>query len=434
MVRPDIDHPETLAIHAGERPDPVTGARSTPIYRTASFVLEDGDTAAQIFRQARPGYVYSRVANPTVAVLEERIAAMEGGVAAIATGSGQAALHLAIVTLMGQGGHIVASSALYGGTVTLLGYTLPRFGITTTFVDPRDHEGLAAAITPDTRLILGETIANPVMTVLDIPAVAAIAHQAGVPLLVDNTFASPALCRPMEWGADLVFHSATKYLAGNGSVMGGLLVDGGTFDWDAHGPRYGELTRPYDGFHGMTFTDEYGPAAFAARARTEGLRDFGAIMSPDTAFTLIQGCQTLAVRMPRHVSNAQRIAEFLRDHEQVDWVAYPGLADHPDHDLAAQLMGQGPGAVLSFGIRGGRPAGQAFIKFLEVFSHLANIGDLRSLVIHPASTTHQRMTPAQLQAAGIGEDLIRLSIGLEHVDDLTADLDRALRRAAKADA
>ncbi len=433
MVTPDADGFDTLAIHAGARPDPVTGARITPIYRTASFVFEDSDTAAQTFRQARPGYVYSRVANPTVAVLEERVAAMHGGVAAIATASGQAAVHLAIATLMGQGGHIVASSALYGGTVNLLSYTLPRFGINTTFVDPRDHEGLAGAITPDTRLVIGETIANPVMTVMDIPAVAAIAQEAGVPLLVDNTFASPVLCRPIDLGADLVYESATKFLSGNGSVMGGVLIDGGTFDWEAS-DKFPELTEPYVGFHGMTFTDEYGPAAFAARARTEGLRDFGGIMSPDTAFSLIQGCETLAVRMPRHVDNAQAIAGFLADHDQVDWVAYPGLADHPDHELAETLLPGGAGAVLAFGINGGRPAGKAFIEAVEVFSHLANIGDLRSLVIHPASTTHQRLTAEQLQAAGIGEELIRLSVGLEDPKDLIADLDQALRSAAQGSA
>lgn len=433
MVTPDKDHFDTLAIHAGARPDPVTGARVTPIYRTASFVFEDSEVAAQTFRQARPGYVYSRVANPTVAVLEERVAAMHGGVAAVATASGQAAVHLAIATLMGQGGHIVASTALYGGTVNLLSYTMPRFGIDTTFVDPRDHDGLRAAITDTTRLVIAETIANPVMTVTDIPEVAAITHDAGVPLLIDNTFASPALCQPIELGADLVYESATKFLAGNGSVMGGVLVDGGAFDWAAS-QKFPELTEPYVGFHGMTFLDEYGTAAFAARARTEGLRDFGGIMAPDTAFALIQGCETLAVRMSRHVANAQAIAEFLDDHEGVEWVAYPGLAAHPDHGLARRLLPDGAGAVLAFGITGGRPAGKAFIEAVEVFSHLANIGDLRSLVIHPASTTHQRLTAEQLRAAGIGEELIRLSVGLEDPADLIADLDRALRVAAKVTA
>lgn len=432
MATPERTGFDTLAIHAGARPDPTTGARTTPIHRTASFVLPDAATAAQTFAQARPGYVYSRVANPTVAVLEERVAAMHGGVAAIATASGQAAMHLAIATLTGAGGHVVASSALYGGTTNLLSYTLPRFGITTTFVDPRDHDALAAAIRPETRLVIGETVANPVMAVLDIPAVAAIAHDAGVPLLVDNTFASPALCRPIEHGADLVHESATKFIAGNGSLIGGVLVDGGTFDWEGHASRYPELTAPYAGFHGMTFTDEYGPTAFAARARTEGLRDFGAVMSPDTAFGLLQGCETLSVRMPRHVANARAVASHLAGHEQVAWVAHPDLPDHPDHALAQRMLPDGAGAVLAFGIRGGRVAGAALIRSLEVFSHLANIGDLRSLVIHPASTTHARLSAEQLAAGGIGEELIRLSIGLEDPGDLTADLDRALKQAAKA--
>ncbi len=436
MVTADPDRFDTLAIHAGARPDPVTGARITPIHRTASFVLPDSDTAAQTFRQARPGYVYSRVANPTVAVFEERIAAMHGGVAAIATASGQAAVHLAIMTLMDGGGHIVASSALYGGTVSLLTYTLPRFGITTTFVDSRNHTAVAEAITSHTRLVLGETIANPVMAVLDIPAVAAIAHEAGLPLMVDNTFASPALCRPVELGADIVMESATKFIAGNGSVIGGILVDGGTFDWagsltlEGH-ERFAGLTKPYEGFGGMTFLDEYGVAAFGARARTEGLRDFGAVMSPDTAFSLIQGCETLSVRMDRHVANARAIATYLDNHEQVACVAHPDLAAHPDHDLASRMLPKGSGAVLSFGITGGRMAGKACIEAMEVFSHLANIGDLRSLVIHPASTTHQRLTTEQLDAAGIGEDLIRLSVGLEDPDDLIRDLNVGLRAASK---
>jgi O-acetylhomoserine (thiol)-lyase len=428
------DRFDTLAIHAGTRPDPTTGSRTTPVYRTAGFVFPDSDTAAARFRQASPGYVYSRVANPTVAVLEERVAAMHGGVAAVATASGQAAMHLAITTLCGQGDHVVASAALYGGTTNLLSYTLPRFGVTTTFVDPRDHAAIAAAITPRTKLVVGETIANPIMTVLDIPAVAAVAHEAGVPLLVDNTFASPALCRPGALGADLVHESATKFLSGNGAALGGVLVDAGTFDWAAQAERFPELTTPYDGFHGMVFTDEYGPAAFAARARTEGLRDHGAVMSPDTAFALLQGCETLSVRMPRHVANALSVAAFLRDHEQVVWVAHPGLEEHPDHELARRILPDGAGAVLSFGIAGGRAAGRAFIEAVRVFSHLANVGDLRSLVIHPASTTHQRLSAAQLAAAGIGEDLVRLSVGLEDPEDLLADLGQALRAAGRATA
>jgi O-acetylhomoserine (thiol)-lyase len=430
MVKPDTTGFDTLSIHAGARPDPTTGARTTPIYHSASFVFEDTAHAASLFNLEVPGHIYSRISNPTVSVFEQRIAALEGGVAAVATASGQASLHIAIATLTGQGGHIVCSAAVYGGTVNLLVNTLPRFGITTTFVDPKDHAAFAAAITDDTRLVIGETIGNPVMNVLDLPAVADIAHRAGVPLLIDNTFASPYLCRPIEWGADLVYHSATKFIGGHGVVIGGVLVDGGTFDWEGSG-RFTTLTEPYEGYHGIDFVDEFGPAAFAARARAEGLRDFGASMSPDTAFHLIQGCETLPVRMQRHVSNAVRIAEYLESHEMVRWVAYPGLESHPDHALAAKLLPKGAGAVLAFGIEGGRDAGARFIESVQVFSHLANIGDLRSLVIHPGSTTHQQMTAEQLANAGIGEDLIRVSVGLEDPDDLIADLGHALRAAGK---
>ena len=428
MVKPDTTGFDTLAIHAGARPDPTTGARTTPIYHSASFVFEDTAHAASLFNLEVPGHIYSRISNPTVSVFEQRMAALEGGVAAVATASGQAALHIAITTLMGRGGHIVCSSAVYGGTVNLLINTLPRFGIETTFVDPRDHAALAAAITGHTRLVIGETIGNPVMNVLDLPAVADIAHAGGVPLLIDNTFASPYLCRPFEWGADLVYHSATKFIGGHGTVIGGVLVDSGSFDWEG-ADRYPTLTEPYAGYHGIDFVDEFGPAAFAARARAEGLRDFGASMSPDTAFHLIQGCETLPVRMERHVSNARAVAEFLEGHPGVRWVAYPGLESHPDHGLAARLLPKGAGAVLAFGIEGGRPAGARFIESVEVFSHLANIGDLRSLVIHPASTTHQQMTSEQLAGAGIGADLIRLSVGLEDPADLISDLGRALRAA-----
>jgi O-acetylhomoserine (thiol)-lyase len=426
------DRFDTLAVHAGARPDPVTGARTTPVHRTAGFVFPDVDTAADRFRQAAPGYVYSRVANPTVAVFEERMAALHGGVAAVATASGQAAMHLAITTLCGQGDHVVASRALYGGTANLLTFTLPRYGIATTFVDPRDPAAVRAAITDRTKLVLGETIANPAMAVLDIPAVAAAAHDGGVPLLVDNTFASPALCRPVELGADLVHESATKLIAGNGAWLGGVLVDGGTFGWAGAGDRFPELTEPYDGQHGMVFLDEHGPAAFAARARTEGLRDYGAIMSPDTAFAMLQGCETLAVRVPRLVANAEAVAAHLAAHPQVAWVAHPSLPDHPDHALARRLLPRGAGAVLSFGVVGGRAAGRALIEAVELCSHLANVGDLRTLVVHPASTTHQRLTAEQLAAAGIGEDLVRLSVGLEDPADVVADLDRALRAAARA--
>lgn len=431
MVKPDTTGFDTMAIHAGARPDPTTGARTTPIYHSASFVFEDTAHAASLFNLEVPGHIYSRISNPTVSVFEQRMAALEGGVAALATASGQAALHTAIATLMGQGGHIVCSSAVYGGTVNLLINTLPRFGITTTFVDPREPAAVGEAITDHTRLVIAETIGNPVMNVLDIPAVAEVCHSKGVPLLIDNTFASPYLCRPIEWGADLVYHSATKFIGGHGTVIGGVLVDGGTFDWEASG-KFPTLTEPYEGYHGIDFVDEFGPAAFAARARAEGLRDFGPSMSPDTAFHLIQGCETLPVRMDRHVSNAVTVARFLEEHDGVRWVAYPGLDSHPDHQLASTLLPKGAGAVLAFGIEGGREAGARFIEAVDVFSHLANIGDLRSLVIHPASTTHQQMTTEQLEAAGVGEDLIRVSVGLEDVADLVADLSSALRAAGKA--
>jgi O-acetylhomoserine (thiol)-lyase len=430
MAKPDLPGFDTLTIHAGAKPDPATGARVTPVYRSASFVFDDTAHAAALFNLEVPGHIYSRISNPTVAVFEERMAALEGGVGSVATASGQAALHLAIATLMGQGGHIVSSSALYGGTVNMLMHTLPRFGIETTFVDPRDHDALAAAIRPETRLVIAETIGNPTMIVLDTPAVADIAHAAGVPLLIDNTFASPYLCRPFEWGADLLFHSATKFICGHGTVVGGVLVDSGGFDWESSG-RFPTLTEPYAAYHDIDFVDEFGPSAFIARVRFEGLRDFGASMGPDTASLMIQGLETLHVRMERHVANTRAVVEFLDGSDAVEWVSYPELASHPDQELAQRLLPKGAGAILSFGIAGGREAGRRFIESLELFSHLANVGDLRSLVIHPASTTHQQMTDDQLRSAGIGEEMIRVSVGLEDTDDLIADLRRGLRASQK---
>lgn len=421
---------DTLTLHAGQRPDAATGARAVPIYQTASYVFRDADYAAGLFNLERAGHVYSRLSNPTNAVLEERIAALEDGVGAIATASGQAALHLAICTLASAGDHVVASASLYGGSHNLLHYTLRRFGIDTTFVNPRDLDGIGAAIRPNTRLVFAETLGNPGLEVLDIPAVARIAHDAGVPLLIDSTFTTPYLCRPVELGADLVLHSATKFLSGHGIVIGGLLVDGGTFDWGAS-DRFPTLTEPYAGFHDLTFDEEFGPAAFITRARREGLRDFGACMAPTTAFHILQGMETLPLRMDRHVANTRRVVEFLHQHEAVEWVTYPELPDHPDHELAGRLLPRGCGAVFSFGIQGGRAAGRKLIESLKLFSHLANVGDAKSLVIHPASTTHHRMDPAALQAAGISESLVRLSIGLEDPEDLIADLARGLRAARR---
>ena len=420
---------DTLALHAGQEPDPATGARATPIYQSASFVFPDSDFAAGLFNIERAGHVYSRLSNPTNAVLEERIAALDGGVGAIATASGQAAMHLAVATICSAGEHIVASRSLYGGTHNLLEYTLPRFGIETTFVDPRDAAAFAAAIRPSTRLLFGEILGNPGLEVLNVPALAELAHERGLPLLVDATFATPYLCRPIEQGADLVMHSATKFLSGHGVVIGGLLVDGGRFDWRS-GP-HATINEPYAGFHDLVFGEEFGPAAFITRARKEGIRDFGACMAPMTAFQILQGLETLPLRMARHVANAQRVAEFLADHPLVESVSYPGLAHHPDHALAKELLPRGAGAVFGFTVKGGREAGKALIEALNVFSHLANVGDAKSLVIHPASTTHHRMDAAALAAAGIGEGLIRLSIGLEDAEDLIGDLARALNRVRR---
>lgn len=425
---------DTLALHAGAAPDAATGARATPIYFTSSYVFRDADHAAALFNMERAGHVYSRISNPTNAVLEERIAALEGGVAGIAVASGQAALHLGLATIAGAGSHIVASRALYGGSHNLLAYTLKRFGIQTTFVDPRDLHAWRQAIRPETRILFGETLGNPGLDVLDIPNIAAIAHEHHLPLMVDATLTTPYLLRPLEHGADLIFHSATKFLCGHGTAIGGLLVDGGTFDWqDAHEKtgRFAELCEPYQGFHGMVFAEESTVGAFALRARREGLRDFGAAMSPHNAFAILQGLETLSLRMDRHVANTRKIVEFLCAQTNVESVAYPELASHPDHQLARRLLPKGCGAVVTFNLQGGRAAGRRFVEALRVFSHLANIGDAKSLVIHPASTTHFRVPADQLAAAGISEGTIRLSIGLEDADDLIDDLKRAFKAAQK---
>lgn len=425
---------DTLALHAGSQPDPTTGARAVPIHLSTSFVFESSDHAAALFNLERSGHVYSRISNPTNAVLEQRVAALEGGIGAIATSSGQAALHLAIATLMGAGSHIVASTALYGGSQNLLHYTMRRFGIDTTFVKPYDIDGWRAAIRPNTKLLFGETVGNPGLDVLDIPTVAGIAHEAGVPLLVDSTLTSPWLMKPLDHGADLVYHSATKFLSGHGTVIGGIVVDGGSFDWD--GPRaadrFAELTAPYDGFHNMVFSEESTVGAFLLRARREGLRDFGACMSPHTAWLILQGIETLPLRMARHMDNTARVVEFLASQPFVGRVGHPLLENHPSHTLAQKLLPKGAGSVFSFDIKGSREQGKKFIETLKVFSHLANVGDCRSLVIHPASTTHFRMDDAALAGAGISQGTIRLSIGLEDPADLIDDLKRALKAAEKA--
>lgn len=422
---------DTLALHAGAAPDPATGARAVPIHLSTSFVFESSEQAASLFNLERSGHVYSRISNPTNAVFEERMAALDGAVGGIATASGQAALHLAVATLAGAGSHVVASSALYGGSHNLLQYTLRRFGIETTFVKPGDIDGWRAAVRPTTRLFLGETLGNPGLDVLDIPTIATIAHASGLPLLVDSTFTTPWLMRPIEHGADLVFHSATKFLCGHGTVVGGILLDGGRFDW-SEATRFPELNQPYDGFHGMVFAEESSEGAFLLRARREGLRDFGACMSPHTAWLMLQGLETLPLRMARHVSNTRRVVEFLVAQPQVAGVGYPELDGHPSRELAARLLPRGCGAVFSFDLRGSRAQGAALVEALKIFSHLANVGDARSLVIQPASTTHFRMDDAALAQAGIGPGTIRLSIGLEDPDDLIDDLKRALKAAEKA--
>ena len=421
---------DTLMLHAGQRPDPATGARATPLYQSTSFVFDDSEHAASLFNVGRAGHVYSRISNPTVAVLEERVAALERGVGAVATASGMAAIHLAISTLAGTGSHVVASRALYGGTHNLLAYTFPRFGIETTFVDPQNPDEWQAALRDNTKLFFGEVVANPSCEVLNVPVIANIAHAHGVPLVLDSTLTPPCLIRPFDHGADIIVHSLTKFIGGHGVAIGGCVVDSGRFDWRKSG-KFPQLTEPYEGFHGMNFVEEFGPAAFVSRARREGLRDFGASMSPANAFYLLQGCETLSMRMQRHIENTRAVVEFLSDNEAVESVAYPELPDHPDRELAAELLPHGSTAVFSFELKGGRDAGRRFIERLQLFSHLANVGDAKSLVIHPASTTHGRMDSAALHEAGISEGLVRLSIGLEDKRDLISDLDAALKASQK---
>lgn len=425
---------DTLSLHAGSAPDPATGARATPIHFTSSFAFRDSEHGAALFNMERAGHVYSRISNPTNAVLEERMAALEGGVAGIATASGQAAMHLGLSTLVSAGDHIVASRALYGGSHNLLAYTLTRFGVETTFVDPRDLDAWRAAIRPSTKLLFGETLGNPGLDVLDIPTISALAHEHDLPLMVDATFTTPWLQRPFDLGADLLFHSATKFLCGHGTAIGGVLVDGGTFDWQAaheRSGRFATLCEPYEGFHGMVFSEESTVGAFALRARREGLRDFGAAMSPHNAFAILQGIETLGLRMDRHVANTRRVVEFLVAHPMVASVSYPELATHPDHPLAQRILPKGCGAVFTFELKGDRAAGRRFADGLQVFSHLANVGDAKSLVIHPASTTHFRVPAEQLAASGVTEGTLRLSVGLEDADDLIDDLKRGLKLAQK---
>jgi len=430
MVKPNFAKFDTLALHAGQQPDPTTGARAVPIYQTTSYVFDDTDHAASLYNLERPGHIYTRLSNPTTAVLEERVAALEGGVGAVATASGMAALFLAVATLMDKGGHIVASGSLYGGSHNLFTYTLPRFGIETTFVNPRDPQAFKDAIRPETRLVFGETLGNPGIEVMNLPVIAEIAHEAGVPLMIDATFTTPYLINVFDYGVDIAMHSLTKFMGGHGTAIGGVVVDSGRFDWEASG-KFPTLTEPYAGYHGLDFAEEFGTQAFVMRARAEGMKDFGACLSPTNAFYILQGIETLPLRMQKHVANAEAVAEFLDGCDEVAWVNYPSLKSHPDHELAKDLLPKGAGSILSFGIQGGREAGRKFIESVNLASHLANIGDAKTLVIHPGSTTHQQMSPADLESAGIGEGMIRLSVGIEDVADIIADLKQALRVSQK---
>ena len=414
----------TRTLHAGQQPDAATGARAVPIYQTTSFVFEDSDHAAQLFGLQRFGNIYTRIMNPTTAVFEERMASLEGGIGALALASGQAAQFIAITNLLQAGDELVAAKTLYGGTFTQFDVSFRRLGINTVFVDPGDPENFRKAITSKTRAIYGETIGNPRLNVLDIAAVAAIAHEHHLPLIVDNTFASPYLCRPIEHGADIVLHSATKFIGGHGTSIGGVMIDSGKFPWD-QGP-FPSLTEPSPGYHGMRFYETFGGLANIIKARVEGLRDMGPALSPFNAFLFLQGIETLPLRMRAHVANAQAVAEHLERHAEVQWVNYPGLASSPQHALAQKYLPKGAGAVMTFGIKGGYDAGRKFIDALQLVSHLANVGDAKSLVIHPASTTHQQLSAEEQSAGGITPDMVRLSVGLEDIEDILWDLDQAL--------
>ena len=420
----------TRAVHAGGRPDATTGARAVPIYQTTSFVFEDTADAADLFALQKYGNIYTRIANPTVASFEERMASLEGAIGSVATSSGMSAEFLTVAALAGAGDHIVSSSALYGGTHTLFDVSLRRLGIEVSFVDPADPEAFAAAIRPETKLLFTEIVANPAAVVADLSALADVAHAHGLPLAIDSTIATPYLCRPIDFGADIVIHSATKFIGGHGTVIAGVACESGRFDWSSG--RFPTMTEPVASYGNLRFWENFGEYAFCTKLRVEQLRDFGPAMAPFTAFLLLQGLETLALRMETHVANAQVVAEWLAEHPAVPWVNYAGLPDSPSYDLGKRYMPKGPGSVFSFGVKGGREAGSTFIEALEVASHLANIGDTRTLVIHPGSTTHQQLSDAALVAAGVTPDLVRISVGIEDVEDILWDLDQALAKAVQS--
>lgn len=419
---------DTLAVHAGQPVDPHTRSRAVPIYQTTSYVFDDADHAADLFSLKKPGNIYTRIMNPTTDVFEQRVAALEGGVAALATSSGQAAVTYSLLNVAGAGDEIISATSLYGGTYNLFKVTLPRLGIKVRFVDPSDPANFARAVNDRTKAIFAEIIGNPALDVLDVEAAGAVAAEAGVPLIVDSTFATPYLCRPLDHGAHVVVHSTTKWIGGHGTSIGGIIVDGGSFAWAGSG-RFPGLTDPDPSYHGVSYTEAFGPAAYIAKARVQLLRDLGSSQSPFNSFLFLQGLETLPLRMERHVANAAAVAEHLSDHKDVAWVNYPGLPDHPSYELAQKYLPRGAGSVLTFGIKGGFEAGRRFIDELKLFSLLANVGDAKSLVIHPASTTHQQLTPEEREATGTTDDLVRLSIGLEDPADLIWDLDQALAKA-----
>ena len=417
----------TRQLHAGQTPDPTTGARAVPIYQTTSYVFKDTDHAARLFALQEFGNIYTRIMNPTTDVFEQRVASLEGGVGALAAASGHGAQTMAILTLCQAGDHIVSASTLYGGTYNQFNYTFPRLGIEVTMVDPSDPENFRRAIRDNTKILYGETLGNPLINVFPFEEVAAIAREYRIPLMIDNTFATPYLCRPFEWGANIVVHSTTKFIGGHGTAIGGVIVDGGNFDWRASG-RFPNFTEPDGSYHGLIYAD-LGAPAFILKARVQMLRDLGICQAPFNSWLFLLGLETLSLRMERHVANAQKVAEFLAQHPKVNWVTYPGLPNHPDHARAQKYLPKGAGAILGFGIQGGREAGRRFIDNLKLFSHLANVGDAKSLAIHPATTTHSQLSDEEQRSAGVSPDFVRLSIGLEDIEDILWDLDQALTAA-----
>ena len=423
---------DTLSLHAGQSPDSRFGSRAVPIHQTTSYVFQDTEQAAALFNMEIGGHIYSRLTNPTVAVLEQRLAALDNGAAAVATASGMSALFVTVLALCSQGDHIVASSQMYGANINLFEHTLSRYGVTTTFVKPNDPEAIRAAIRPETKMVFGEVIGNPGMDIMDLPAVAAITKEANVPLVIDATFNTPWMIKPIDHGANIVIHSLTKWMGGHGVALGGAVIDGGNFDWGATPGKFPTLTEPHFGYQGVNLWEEFGPMAFATRVRTEGMMNAGPCMSPQNAFYILQGIETLPLRMERHMSNTARMLEFLTNHDQVAWVKHPALPEHPDNEAALRLMPKGQGSIISMGVKGGRAAAAAFIESVELASHLANVGDAKTLVIHPGSTTHSHITAEAMAAAGLTDDLVRISVGLEDFDDLAADFSQALKAASRA--